>query len=632
MPEGSHKVRPQLPGGTGSRPVHGPAGDPAGHGGWASGPEARQGFPPGSGASVQKGAAPRGPRRGWTLRQRLALVYGGISLVVLLGAAAFTAWQASTLSARNADLALAETRRVADRVGSALAQARQGVSVLAAADPLALGVDGCNRLLNATHLAMDAIVSHLFVFDAERRIACSTLPSAIGQQSAPPVVLTAERTGRSVTGSLNNAASGLGAAIGLGHPIQRGARHAGVVTASISLPALRAVAIRQPPEVEGMRAWLLDADGSSAGLIGPDQPLPPLPEALHASFLAPLPTEAGIATEGGQLWIEARATDELSLIAAIPQSVIEAGGRADVVLPPLLLAAVLMGGMGALFWSAQRFVVIPLEAATRRLEAPDGPFPDGAAAESGAADIAALIRRLGAARATRDEAIRLRDMLLREAHHRIKNHLALVASFLRLQERQLSDHAALRALRAAQDRMVAIATTYELLHDGGGATVSLDQTLERFARALAARDGFQPQGEQGHREQGGQVQRGQGQGIVVVTDLAPLEVPADIAVKLALVVNELATNALKYAFPEGAGGTVRIVLRPTLPGPDEGPGFTLQVSDNGAGMPVSSRRGLGMTVVDTLLRGIGATIEHRPGPGTTFLITWTAPPSASGGA
>ena len=640
MPEGTNLLRP--PPGPPDRHESPPRGAEAGETnagrsrgampGW-SGPEGQVHGRSFSGIP----AAARSSRRRWTLRQRLALVYGAVSVVVLLGSGAFTWWQAAALSERNTDLALAETRRLADRVGSALTQALQGVAVLATADPFSLGSGRCETLVNNAHLTMDAMVSHLFVFDEERRVVCSTLPWAIGRQTDSPVVIAAELTGRPVTGALDSSALGLGTVISVGHPIHRSGttanpsrpapaptgdaaaapgagrtaapqgsyragQRAGVVAATVSLQGLRATSTRLLPEINGLRVWLLDSASHSVSLVGPDAPLPNLPDALHTSYVAPLPAEAGIATEGDRILIQARATDDLSLIASVPRGLIEADARADIILPPLILAAVLLGGMGALFWSAERFVVAPLEAATRQLEAADAPLATARTTESGAADVADLIRRLGATRHTRDEAIRLRDMLLREAHHRIKNHLSLVASFLRLQERQLSDHAALQALRAAQGRMVAIGMTYELLHDGPGDTVSLDQTLERFARALAARD------------------LAEGQGTRLLTELEPLEVPADIAVKIALVVNELATNALKYAFAGGAAGCVRIVLRRADPGGD----FTLHVSDNGIGMPESGRRGLGMTVVDTLLRSIDATLGRLPGPGTAFIIGWSA--------
>ena len=603
MPEGPHAARlpPATPAPPGGAEIGGA--DPAGAGA--------------GGAPAANTSAPPRPRR-WTFSQRLALVYGAVSLVVLLGAGAFTAWQASLITRRNEELAVAETRRMAERVGAALAQARQGVSVLATADPMARGPVPCETLLNAAHLTMDALIRHLFVTDQDGRIACTTLPSILGRPANSPVIRSAELTGRPVTGALGE--SVLGRVITVAHPMRRGGRHAGVVAAAVGVEELRAVTTSQLPEIESLRVWLLDSAGASATLVGPAQPLPPLPAALHQALATPDSTGTGAVQANDQVLIQARATDDLSLVAAIPGHVLQAGAPLEIALPPLLLALVLLAGMGALFWSVQRFVVAPLEAATRRLEAPDGALPapgeDAAeGAEEGSSDVADLIRRVGAARASRDEAIRLRDMLLREAHHRIKNHLTLVTSFLRLQERQLSDHAALQALRAAQGRMVAIGMTYELLHDGAGQFVALDQMLHRFTRALAARDMAAPD-------------RADGNAARIEADLTPIEVPADIAVKIGLVVNELATNSLKYAFAGRPPGTVRITLRPVAPPPGapDQPGFTLRISDDGAGMREGGRRGLGMTVVDSLLRGIDARMERLPGPGTTFLITWLPRP------
>ncbi|MBP0446116.1 sensor histidine kinase [Roseomonas sp. SSH11] len=534
----------------------------------------------------------------WTFSQRLAVVYGAVSLVILLCAGIFTWWQAELLSARNEELAVAETRRMAERVGSALAQARQGVSVLAVADPLAEGPEACERQLNAAHLTMDAIVRHLFVVGPGHRIVCSTLLNATGFHTASSLIRTAELTGRPVTGLLSESELGLGRVIGVAHPLRNEGRPAGVVGAAVSVEELRNLIRPQLPAIPGLRVLLTDSNEARVSLTDDGEPIPPPPPTLTTSFITPERPDAGVATDRGTAFIQARVTDDLLLVATMPEQALRAGAPLEVALPPLLLALVLLGGMGALFWSVQRFVVAPLEAATRRLEAPDGAMP-GPETEDAASDVADLIRRLGATRATRDEAILLRDMLLREAHHRIKNHLALVASFLRLQERQLSDHAALQALRAAQGRMMAIAKTYELLHDGPGNLVALDQTLERFARALAERD------------------MTEGNAAQVQVDLKPLEVPADVAVKVALVVNELATNALKYAFIGRAPGEVRIVLRPEGEG-----GFTLKVSDNGSGLPNAHRRGLGMTVVDSLVRGIDARLDRLPGPGTSFLITW----------
>ena len=265
--------------------------------------------------------------------------------------------------------------------------------------------------------------------------------------------------------------------------------------------------------------------------------------------------------------------------------------------PVLLSGLLLLLGLGGVAWASRTLVVQPVAAVARRLEegcpTPAGPGPGGDYDESQApAEIAELVQRLGAARATQEEAVRLRDLLLRESHHRLKNHLTLLGSFLRMQERQIDDPAALAALRAAQGRMMAIAATYDLMHEAGAAEVSLDGMLERLARALPEREGSAAS---------------------MDTDLAPVSVPADVAVKLGLVVNELATHALRHGPP---GGRVRIVLRA------QGDGLVLLVSDEGPGQPEGAK-GLGMTIAEGLARALGARLGRLPPPQNGWEVSWS---------
>ena len=262
-------------------------------------------------------------------------------------------------------------------------------------------------------------------------------------------------------------------------------------------------------------------------------------------------------------------------------------------------------------WASRALVVQPVAAAARRLEG-DCPAPDFAGSagsdydeNQAPAEIAELVQRLGAARATQEEAVRLRDLLLRESHHRLKNHLTLLGSFLRMQERQIDDPAAVAALRAAQGRMMAIAATYDLMHEAGTAEVSLDGMLERLARALPEREGSAAS---------------------MHTELAPVSVPADVAVKLGLVVNELATNALRHGPP---GGRVRIALRA------EGDGLVLLVSDEGPGQPAEVPKGLGMTIAESLAQALGTRLSRLPPPQNGWEVAWSprrAPNGAGVGA
>lgn len=94
------------------------------------------------------------------------------------------------------------------------------------------------------------------------------------------------------------------------------------------------------------------------------------------------------------------------------------------------------------------------------------------------------------------------------------------------------------------------------------------------------------------------------------------------AVPLDLIANELVTNAMKYAFPEGTKGTITIGLSLA------GGSIALEIADDGAGIPAGpgagNSEGLGMTIVDLLAGQIGATLYRDPGKGTRIRLTLPA--------
>jgi len=108
--------------------------------------------------------------------------------------------------------------------------------------------------------------------------------------------------------------------------------------------------------------------------------------------------------------------------------------------------------------------------------------------------------------------------------------------------------------------------------------------------------------------------------VSIVLQLADLSWDFETAIPCGLIVNELLSNALKHAFPSGAG-TVRLELR----GGDGGRGCVLTISDDGVGLPASIdlRRtdSLGLWLVRTLADQLGASVHIERMPGTTFTIS-----------
>lgn len=211
-------------------------------------------------------------------------------------------------------------------------------------------------------------------------------------------------------------------------------------------------------------------------------------------------------------------------------------------------------------------------------------------------------------------ALARQDLLAREMSHRVKNSLAIVASLLALQARSAEagpDGEAVRAaLIDARSRVEAIAGVHDQLwrqgdgqsdqgHDAAPGEIDLASFLQTLTANLQS-------GAPRHR---------------LVCTVAPLRIAADLAIPIGLLVNELVTNAIKYAYPVAdcpAGGEIRV--RTVLA---EGR-LILDVADDGVGLPedfdiARATRSLGMRVIVNLSRQLGATLATpQSGPGAHF--------------
>ncbi len=105
------------------------------------------------------------------------------------------------------------------------------------------------------------------------------------------------------------------------------------------------------------------------------------------------------------------------------------------------------------------------------------------------------------------------------------------------------------------------------------------------------------------------------------TDIENVKLSVDVAVPCGLIVNELVSNALKYAFPEGRDGTIRIELHR-----GSGKRIALRVSDTGRGLPEKvgfwNTQTLGLRLVRLLVRQLGGEVEIDRSKGTNIVITF----------
>lgn len=209
-------------------------------------------------------------------------------------------------------------------------------------------------------------------------------------------------------------------------------------------------------------------------------------------------------------------------------------------------------------------------------------------------------QELEKARRILEQKDRQKDLMLKEVDHRIKNSLQIVASLLHLQAKTAG--VAASQFHDAAARITAIAAVHEQLHKSDYVgTVQLDQYLAGLCRQIA--------------NASGSLDRGWS----VTIDAAPLTISNDIAVPLALIVNELLTNAIQHSRPVGDGRVIHVQVS------DHPDGFSVSVSDPGCG-PDAARTatGLGARLVGTLVRQINATIAKHISA-ASYCVTVTVP-------
>jgi two-component sensor histidine kinase len=194
-----------------------------------------------------------------------------------------------------------------------------------------------------------------------------------------------------------------------------------------------------------------------------------------------------------------------------------------------------------------------------------------------------------------------RTLLLDEVNHRVKNSLQQIASVVRLQSRTVEHADAREALEKTLDRIIAVGRVHEQLYKAGGQIGAFD--AGHYAEALS-RDLVDSLG----RED-----------VVLETDIQSAILDIRQAVPLALILNELITNALKYGCPGGRASRIRVTFG------TEGEDYRLSVSDEGDGLPEDfapgAKKSLGMRAIEALARQLGGRFEiERPEAGAAFAV------------
>ncbi len=201
-------------------------------------------------------------------------------------------------------------------------------------------------------------------------------------------------------------------------------------------------------------------------------------------------------------------------------------------------------------------------------------------------------------------ALQEKEVLLKEIHHRVKNNLQIITSLLSLEAGKQTDERTISALRDSQNRIKTMAHIHEMLYRSKDlGRIDLTRYLNDIVISIFS----------SYTTYLGSVD--------FELDIDDVYLGIDTTIPLGLIVNELVSNSIKHAFPDGGTGRVRISFNEK-----ENGRFTLCVSDNGRGLPAGFDMGeaetLGFQLVSMMIKQLNGELELARGDGTAFSITF----------
>jgi PAS domain S-box-containing protein len=196
--------------------------------------------------------------------------------------------------------------------------------------------------------------------------------------------------------------------------------------------------------------------------------------------------------------------------------------------------------------------------------------------------------------------LREKELLLHEVHHRIKNNMNSMASLLSLQSNMVRDKAAVDALNDARSRLLAMGVLYEKLYRSENPREMPVQAyilplVEEIVQNFPARAS-----------------------VDIKSDFGDFTLEARVLQPLGIVINEIVTNSLKYAFEGKDSGTIDVTARM------DGKRVTIALGDNGVGLPESTQlensNGLGLMLIKGLMQQVDGSVRIERNGGTTFIL------------
>lgn len=202
------------------------------------------------------------------------------------------------------------------------------------------------------------------------------------------------------------------------------------------------------------------------------------------------------------------------------------------------------------------------------------------------------------------ESLSEKDNMMKEVYHRVKNNLAVISSLLTLQSRRITDDETRGMFNESQGRVRSMSMIHERLYRSSDLkSVEVSEYIRSLAVQLVRSYNVS------------------GTRIRLDINIPKMSLDVDTIIPCGLIVNELLTNALKYAFPGERTGTITLSLDK-----NSDASYSLLIKDDGIGLPkdfsFTDTKTLGVTIVSTLVKQLNGTIEVHTEDGTEYRITF----------
>ena len=201
-----------------------------------------------------------------------------------------------------------------------------------------------------------------------------------------------------------------------------------------------------------------------------------------------------------------------------------------------------------------------------------------------------------------------KEVILKEIHHRVKNNMQVISSLLQLQSQFVKDKDDLRMFKDSQQRIQSMSLVYNKLYESDdlahiGFTEYVNELVTGLMRSYNCNTG----------------------GITTRIEANGVELGLDLAIPCGLIINEVISNSLQYAFPNGRPGEIRVIIQ------SHDGRIDMSIGDNGVGMPqemdIKNSRTLGMTLLQTLaVHQLSGKLELKRENGTEYFISFPYKP------